>query len=228
MSYTPDAWPPPPPHEQPTTRVEGWKYQPPPPPKRSLSTWWLLLPLAVIVTLLFVIAAGCGDTKKDVGVAPPPTAAASAPAEPSVAPISDEPTPAPTTPQGFAAHPLGEAAHITSTDGLDELAVVHSVRPFTSDNQFIQPEKGAYLVADVHERVNAGSTPYNPFYWHLQAPDGTTYDPTNAADPSYGSGELAAGQQARGLVTFDVPPGTAHGLIILSDPLGSQVSSWRF
>lgn len=230
MSYLPENWPPPvpPPHEQVTTRVEGWKYQPPPPPRRGHTSWWWLAPVLVLIALVFIIGSGCTSSKpKGTGAAPPPTVA-SAPVDPTVPAVSNEPITTAPTPEGFPAHPLGESAHITDDDGLDELAIVYEVRPFTSDNQFIQPEKGAFLTAEVHQRVSAGSTPYNLLYWRLQGPDGTTYDATNAADPSYGAGDLSAGQQTRGLVTFDVPRATAHGLIILTDPLGSQVSSWRF
>ena len=225
MTWTPpspypnDAPPPPPPSG------------PPPGPRRVAFyrrpvTWASAVAVTFIVLFIAAVASSGGGSAPRQVAAAPPTVPASAPAVPTVDPVTAAASTPP--PQEDAPLPLGEPALLTSDEGLTESAVVHTVAPYVSDNQFTQPDQGAYLVADVHQKVDSGSTPYNIFYWHLQAPDGTTYDPTNAKDPSFGSGELAAGQQTRGFVTFDVPPGTVHGLILLSDPLGSQLASWRF
>jgi hypothetical protein len=88
------------------------------------------------------------------------------------------------------------------------------------------PENGAYLVLDVTVVGTAGKLSYNPFYFKAKAADGSEYDTSVGSDgyfPALQSGDLAAGERARGLVTFDVPKGKTELEIL--DELLDKVAS---
>lgn len=94
------------------------------------------------------------------------------------------------------------------------------------------PQNGQYAGADVLIKVTAGQFTYNASYVRYQAADERLYmfGGGNASVASYGPeltfGTLAAGQSARGFVTFDVPAGAGQDVQIL-DPLGDVLGEWK-
>jgi hypothetical protein len=68
--------------------------------------------------------------------------------------------------------------------------------------------------------ISDGGDPYNPLYFAVQDADGYVYVPGFAdadVEPSFGSGELAAGQIVRGWVVFELPE-SARLVSVLADP----------
>ena len=70
-------------------------------------------------------------------------------------------------------------------------------------------DEGKKLVAvDITQRGITQGTPYNPLYFSVQDTDGYVYDKSFFSadiEPTFGHGDLAAGQRVRGWVTFQVP-----------------------
>ena len=68
--------------------------------------------------------------------------------------------------------------------------------------------------------ISDDGDPYNPLYFAVQDTDGYVYVPGFAdadVEPSFGSGELAAGQIVRGWVVFELPE-SARLVSVLADP----------
>ena len=68
--------------------------------------------------------------------------------------------------------------------------------------------------------ISDDGDPYNPLYFAVQDTDGYVYVPGFAdadVEPSFGSGELAAGQIVRGWVVFELPE-SARLVSVMADP----------
>ena len=68
--------------------------------------------------------------------------------------------------------------------------------------------------------ISDDGDPYSSFYFAVQDTDGYVYDPGFAdadVEPSFGSGELAAGQIVRGWVVFELPE-LARLVSVLAEP----------
>lgn len=85
---------------------------------------------------------------------------------------------------------------------------------YKSSDQFTQPKAGNRFVAVeiLYENTGADKVSYNPFDWKLSDSSGFSYEHGySGKGPELNSGDLAAGEKARGFITYEVPQG-ATGL----------------
>jgi hypothetical protein len=86
-------------------------------------------------------------------------------------------------------------------------------------SQFEKAKDGnTYLVADALVEAT-GNTPYNLLYFKVKDSTGVEYNPAVTSLPDgFKSGELQAGDKARGKVVFEIPD-KATGLVLSYKPL---------
>lgn len=70
-----------------------------------------------------------------------------------------------------------------------------------------------------------GEVAVNPLYWSAKADDGTKYDWPDYSVTTLGSGDLPAGERARGTVGFEID-GPRPTRIVFEDVLGDRLASW--
>lgn len=81
-----------------------------------------------------------------------------------------------------------------------------------SGNQFITPDKGQFITADVTAVVKEGKYSINGADFKLVAADGTAYDSTMALNgKDLSANDLTPGQKTAGQVTFDAAKGAEKG-----------------
>jgi hypothetical protein len=112
---------------------------------------------------------------------------------------------------------LGETLVLTKS-GLgarEEIYFTLSVdKQYTRTPKFnLKPEKGIYFAVGVLVEVKAGSAYACACDFALVAADGTVYEPTGGFgfDNTLDGVTLNAGQEATGLVVFDLPPAALAG-----------------
>ncbi len=98
--------------------------------------------------------------------------------------------------------------------------VVNEVTDCISTNQFMAPKEGnKFVIIDVTQE-NKGTDPlgYNLWNFKIQDDKDFTYQTAIAVcrEPSFGGGDLAAGQKTRGYVTFEIPKGNSPKKIIFA------------
>ena len=90
--------------------------------------------------------------------------------------------------------------------------------PAASTSSFASPAKnGGYLILDVLWETDKGETSSNPLYFKAKDADGRSANTELIIDDQLGSGEVPAGDKARGKVAFDIKPGTST--VIVTTPL---------
>ncbi len=72
-----------------------------------------------------------------------------------------------------------------------------------------------------------GSVRVNPLYWSAKAADGTMYTTPDYSNTTLRSGNLPAGERARGTVAFEID-GPRPTLIALEGVLGERLATWTF
>jgi hypothetical protein len=88
---------------------------------------------------------------------------------------------------------------------------------------FASPAKnGGYLTLDVLWETEKGTTSSNPLYFKAKDADGRAANVELFMDDAIGSGEIPAGDKARGKVAFDIKPGTST--VILTNPILQEVA----
>lgn len=101
------------------------------------------------------------------------------------------------------------------------VALTVSSIAFVNKSSFATAKEGnVFLVAEVLiENTATDKAPYNPLYFKVKDAEGFEYTSTLIApDPTLKSGELAAGEKARGNVAFEVPV-AAKDLVLTYKPL---------
>lgn len=220
---------------------------PPPPPayaapspalpvKKSRTPLVLGIIGAVLLVLIIGgIAAAMSGSKTPVAAASSTPVASTPSVTPSTAPSvapSTAPSQAPSD-AGPANLKLGVGGAFTDDSGdAGTIEAVSAVSHKTGIGPLAEkPKYGRYLVVTVFYTEQAGSNTYNPFDWHYQTADGTTYDAANGNalfagfEPALHSGTLKPGQKVRGVVTFDVPAGA--GLLQVDDGIGGTLAQWQ-
>lgn len=168
--------------------------------------------VAGVVALALLILA-CGSTAGTGGGATTGTAT-TAPAAPTTAAAATDapaPTPAPTGPAkvGERVEQNGTALTVVSVEKKAELS------------QFQKAKDGnIFIVAEVLiENAGSDKIPYNPLYFKVKDADGFEYSATiYTGDNGLKSGDLAAGDKARGVIAVEVKEG-AKGLILSYQPI---------
>lgn len=157
----------------------------------------------IFFSILVVSALACGSSTST-----PAPRSTSAPGD-TAAPVA---TSAP-------AATMGQVGDRIESDGV--ALTVHSVSAVDNVDDIFKPDAGnIFLVADVTiESVDKDAAAYNPLYFKVKDADGFEYNVTlTAPDPSLKSGELSAGEKARGNIAFEVPA-DATGLVLSYKPI---------
>ncbi len=123
--------------------------------------------------------------------------------------------PAENKPAEVATVPLGQTLNYQRTLFTDKVVAtitVANLRVVKSDNQFIKPEKGQFLAADVSIQVTEGKFGLAAGSFKIVAADGTVFDTAlPVVKPDLGYSQLAAGQKTSGAITFDAAKGAEKG-----------------
>jgi hypothetical protein len=83
-------------------------------------------------------------------------------------------------------------------------------------------KNGGYLILDVLWETEKGETNSNPLYFKAKDADGRSANVELFMDDAIGSGEIPAGDKARGKVAFDIKPGTST--VIITNPILQEVA----
>ena len=95
--------------------------------------------------------------------------------------------------------------------------------PSITTGPFDSPAKnGGYLTLDVLWETEKGETTSNPLYFKAKDADGRSANVELIMDDQLGSGEIPAGDKARGKVAFDIKPGTST--VIITNPILQEVA----
>ena len=144
--------------------------------------------------------------------------AAEAPAAPAAAPAAEAPA-------ASSDKRVGEA--FTADMGNGNVARITIVSATYGDaitaGPYASPAKnGGYLTLDVLWETDKGTTSSNPLYFKAKDADGRSANVELFMDDSLGSGEIPAGDKARGKVAFDIKPGTST--VIITNPILQEVA----
>lgn len=121
--------------------------------------------------------------------------------------------------------PLGATADV-STAGAVASYTVGNWRAVPPDAQII-PANGAMYSVDVTITARDGTTTVNGFYFAARTSDNAWVAPAvGAVRPGITYAQLEQGQTARGVVAFDLAPGTGVIGVALRDPDGKQSAFW--
>lgn len=169
---------------------------------------------AVVMVLGFIFNATRPAPALTPAVAPvassAATAAAAAPAAPAATKAAEAATGAKVGEPFTADMGNGNVARIT--------IVSATYGPAAATGPFATPAKnGGYLVLDVLWETDKGETSSNPLYFKAKDADGRSANSELAIDDQLGSGEVPAGDKARGKVAFDIKAGTST--VIVTTPL---------
>ncbi|HLY67923.1 MAG TPA: DUF4352 domain-containing protein, partial [Chloroflexota bacterium] len=110
--------------------------------------------------------------------------------------------------------PIAKVGETITSGGVGLTA--NSVNKTASLGQFLKASPGKiYAVVDVTiENTGRDKEPYNPLYFKAKDADGYEYNGSLIGDDkALKSGELAAGEKARGTVGFEIPD-SAKGLVM--------------
>jgi len=155
--------------------------------------------------LLVPLALACQEEKEGPAAASP-TAQVEAPGEtPKASPTAKRTK----TPKATPTPTVEPAVGVPVKSGRYQLTVNSVTDPYTSANQFSQPDEGKrFVVIDVTiENVGEkGNISYNPLYFVLLDTNNQVYEWSFViTENDLRSGELGAGEKASGLVGFEVP-----------------------
>lgn len=181
----------------------------------------------MIVLLVSTFAlAGCSSGSQPKAEAQPvPAAAAAAPTVAPAQPTATVPRPtaipptATAVPQPTKAPTIAKVGERVESSGI--ALTINGVSKTESMGQFLKAGDGkTYLIADVTvENTGRDKSPYNPLYFKVKDSDGYEYNAgISLDDKALKSGDLAAGEKARGTVAFTVPK-AAKGFVVSYQPL---------
>lgn len=171
-----------------------------------------------VVILLSIITNSTRGPSAPVTTLPGSGPAAEAPAAPVAAPAAEAPAAA-------SDKRVGEA--FTADMGNGNVARITIVSATYGDaitaGPYATPAKnGGYLTLDVLWETDKGTTSSNPLYFKAKDADGRAANVELFMDDAIGSGEIPAGDKARGKVAFDIKPGTST--VIITNPILQEVA----
>jgi hypothetical protein len=153
------------------------------------------------------------------------SAPVSAPAADQAAPAAPAEAPAAAAPAASSEKKVGKA--FTADMGNGNTAKITILSATYGDaittGPFASPAKnGGYLTLDVLWETEKGETSSNPLYFRAKDANGRSANVELFMDDAIGSGEIPAGDKARGKVAFDVKPGTST--VIITNPILQEVA----
>lgn len=174
-----------------------------------------------LVPLLLLPLAACGSTEKVTAGAPPTSATTSSPTK--AAPKVTKPP--------ITNLPLGSPITVTGKNDDADIAMTVTTDPTAQTSkkalqQYADAPKATYVGVTVTYDCTAGPCSYNPYDFTLRGADGTEYDKAyDGFKPDLNSGDLATGTKAKGVLTYDLAPGT-YSLEYRNNVFSGQVASW--
>lgn len=188
-------------------------------------------PIGIVGLLVAACGAGGGPaaTLGPAQTRAAPTIASAAPAS-TTAPPTAGPTPATLTtpseapaPTPAAAIPVdvGAAAAVTFKDGARAQVGVAATQKAAKCGATRPPDGSVFELVSVGYAVESGRIAYDPSQWTLRASTGELFAPRAGLDcleGSLGSGSLAAGADAGGWITFEVPAAAAGLQVLFAIP----------
>jgi hypothetical protein len=177
--------------------------------------------VALIVTGVFILLSIIFNSTRG------PSAPVSAPAADRAAPAAEAPAAAPAAeaPAASSEKKVGEAFTADMGNGNTAKITILSATYSASiiSGPFDSPAKnGGYLTLDVLWETEKGETTSNPLYFKAKDADGRSASVELIMDDQLGSGEIPAGDKARGKVAFDIKPGTST--VIITNPILQEVA----
>ena len=159
-----------------------------------------------------------------------PTAAPKVTPEPTATLPVPTPEPIPTQAPPVPSPPSSPVEIGTTVEAGGSSYTLNEVKDPAPAGVFGGVDAGKRLVAlDITQvGISDDGDRYNPRYFAVQDTDGYVYDPGFAdadVEPSFGSGELAAGQIVRGWVVFELPE-SARLVSVLAEPevVGARIT----
>ncbi|WP_314195141.1 TM2 domain-containing protein [uncultured Arthrobacter sp.] len=174
-----------------------------------------------VVILLSIIFNSTRDTSAPVSA---PSAGAPA-AEAPAAPAAPADAPVAKAPAASSGKKIGEAFTADMGNGNTVKITILSATygDAITTGPYASPAKnGGYLTLDVLWETEKGQTSSNPLYFKAKDADGRSANVELFTDDAIGSGEIPAGDKARGKVAFDIKPGTST--VILTNPILQEVA----
>ena len=171
-----------------------------------------------VVILLSVITNSTRGPSAPVTTLPVSVPAAEAPAVPAAAPAAEAPA-------ASSEKRVGEAFNADMGNGnIARITIVSATYGDTiTAGPYSSPAKnGGYLTLDVLWETDKGTTSSNPLYFKAKDADGRAANVELFMDDAIGSGEIPAGDKARGKVAFDIKPGTST--VIITNPILQEVA----
>jgi hypothetical protein len=177
-----------------------------------------LRPLEVLLVLLIVAALGAfgwiathnGKPQPIAAVLPTSTLTTRVPelvfsTPPPVTPPPDTALP------GDTVFELGQAVTISNSTGVLGTITVITSKRYTSLDEFQVAGKGKLWVGVELRYAATAPMSYSPFSWAAHDAAGSQYEyVARDVDPSLDSGDLGAGRNRTGWISFEVPKTTAH------------------
>lgn len=186
--------------------------------------------LTVVAGALILSACAPTSTKTANGSSTPNSAGSASTA--SQAPLSASPTP---SKPNYTNMPLGNSITVTGKNYSGGSAVDSSLTltvgtPQTSKkavSQYGSAPKGTFVGLTVTYDCTTGKCDYNPFDFTMRAADGTEAQASygEGFDPQLNSGTIGAGSKAKGVITYDLMPGT-YSLEYRTNLLDGDAASW--
>lgn len=178
--------------------------------------------VALIVTgvliLLSVITNSTRGPSAPVTTLPVSVPAAESPAVPAAAPAAEAPA-------ASSEKRVGEAFNADMGNGnIARITIVSATYgdAITAGPYSSPAKNGGYLTLDVLWETAKGTTSSNPLYFKAKDADGRAANVELFMDDAIGSGEIPAGDKARGKVAFDIKPGTST--VIITNPILQEVA----
>ncbi|MEY2448813.1 MAG: hypothetical protein QOH79_2289 [Acidimicrobiaceae bacterium] len=181
----------------------------PPGNSKPFYTRWWVIALVVLLVLILIgaIAGGSSDKKKTAATSPTTSSTSSSSA--SEATTTSAPT---TTVNPNAPHVVGETAHTGDFD----VTLNEFIEPFEDSSGFFSAQPGNHLVAvdvTMHNTDKDSHTVSSLAQFTVVDPQSRSYQASFAGNQNRVDGTVAAGDQIRGVVSFEVPDGIT-GLVL--------------
>ena len=174
--------------------------------------------VALIVTGVVILLSVIFNSTRGPSVPVSAPAANQAAESPAAEPAAK--APAVEAPAASSEKKVGEAFTADMGNGNTAKITILSATygPSITTGPFDSPAKnGGYLTLDVLWETEKGETTSNPLYFKAKDADGRSASVELIMDDQLGSGEIPAGDKARGKVAFDIKPGTST--VIITNPI---------
>ncbi|WP_087874535.1 TM2 domain-containing protein [Arthrobacter globiformis] len=174
--------------------------------------------VVILLSIVFNSTRAASDPVSAPATGEPAAEAPAAPAVPADAPAAKAPA-------ASSEKKVGQAFTADMGNGNTARITILSATygdAITSGPYASPAKNGGYLTLDVLWETEKGETSSNPLYFKAKDADGRSANVELFMDDPLGSGEIPAGDKARGKVAFDIKPGTST--VIITNPILQEVA----